>query len=141
MPTGYTKGELKVTQTITLTFASGWPRAVARPRLPQSRTCALTHTFLIYGFATGRQAEWIAIAGGRGYLSSKRLNRSHVIPRSRFLRDNQRRQVLTTHRRNVPQQLRVAGDSVVGAVSAQLSAQCLLLLDQRFVQVDRGTIG
>ncbi len=34
------------------------------------------------------------------------------------------------------QTLAVAGDSVVGAVSAQLSAQCLLLFDQRFVQVD-----
>ena len=53
-----------------------------------------------HGLACGRQAEWIASAGGKGYLSSSRLKRSHVIPRSRLRRDNQRRQIRTTHRRN-----------------------------------------
>jgi hypothetical protein len=53
-----------------------------------------------HGFAARRQAEWITTAAGNGYCWSRRLKRSHVIPRSRFRRDNQRRQVRTNHRRN-----------------------------------------
>ena len=39
---------------------TGWPRAVSRPGLPQTRTCAINaFGSSSYPFATPRYAEWI----------------------------------------------------------------------------------
>jgi hypothetical protein len=46
---------------------TGWPRAVSRPGLPQTRTCAINaFGSSSYPFATRRHTEWIAQAYGRG---------------------------------------------------------------------------
>ena len=42
-------------------FRTGWPRAVARPGLPQTRTCAINaFGSSSYPFATPRYTEWTA---------------------------------------------------------------------------------
>ena len=79
---------------------AGSPRAVARPGLPQIRTCTIRASGSSgQGFAARRYKEWTARAGGSGYRASNTWKRSHV---SRDFHDRRRshlHQVSTTTKR------------------------------------------
>ena len=117
--------------------AAGSPRAVARPGLPQIRTCAIRASGSSgQGFAARRYMEWMARAGGSGYRASNAWKRSHV---SRDFHDRRRshlHQVSTTYEAEARDRRRVPGDPVVGEVPLELPRQHLLLMAQRRVPIE-----
>ena len=106
------------------------PGAPTDPYVPSRAYGSSRHEF-----ATGRYTEWIAIGGGSGYRSSSRYELIPgngpfaATPREPFPPD------AGHHPPESRQSNRVACDSVVGEVTSQLLAQCVVLSRHRLMPV------